>query len=169
MAMTLPRVAHEHHERLRHHVEGLPALGELLIAGEPADIRARVTEAATFLTGTLMPHMDAAERTLYPELERMLQNRHSMSPMKREHVEIRRLVRSFAALERGIEAPRLAVGKRLAVRRVLFQLYALLQIHLAEEEAYLHIVEHGLSDEAAEVVAAALDHPIAPESPLTSR
>jgi hypothetical protein len=53
----------------------------------------------------------------------------------------------------------IALGKRLALRRVLFQLYALLKIHLAEEEAYLRIVDHGVSDDVADLLAAALDHP----------
>jgi hypothetical protein len=114
---------------------------------------------STFLTSTLIPHVDAAERALYPELERMLQNRHSMAPMRREHVEVRRLAAEFSRLAGQIEGPRVAIGARLAIRRILFQLYALLKIHLAEEEVYLRIVEHGVSDDVAEVLAAGLDHP----------
>jgi hemerythrin-like domain-containing protein len=114
---------------------------------------------STFLTATLIPHVDAAERTLYPELERMLQNRHSMAPMRREHTEVRRLAADFARLAAKIDAHQVSIGARLAIRRVLFQLYALLKIHLAEEEAYLRIVEHGVSDDVAEVLAAGLAHP----------
>ena len=51
----------------------------------PSPSGERRDDTSTFLTGTLVPHVDAAERTLYPELERMLQNRHSMAPMRREH------------------------------------------------------------------------------------
>jgi hypothetical protein len=79
--------------------------------------------------------------------------------MRREHAEVRRLTAEFARLAGQIEGPRVAIGTRLAIRRILFQLYALLKIHLAEEEAYLHIVEHGVSDDVAEVLAAGLDHP----------
>src|SRR3990170_3500422 len=82
---------------------------------------------------------DAAAQTLYPELERMYQNRHSMSPMRREHVEIRRLVGEFAKLTAEIDAGHTSLGRTLAVRRVLFQIYALLKIHLAQEEVYLPI------------------------------
>jgi len=49
----------------------------------------------------------------------------------------------------------------LALRRVLFQLYALLKVHLAEEEAYLRIVERGVPDDIADAVTAALAHPVA--------
>jgi hemerythrin len=53
------------------------------------------------------------------------------------------------------------LGKTLAIRRVLFQLYALLKVHLAEEEAYLRLVDHGVTDDMADAVAAALAHPVA--------
>jgi hypothetical protein len=42
---------------------------------------------------------------------------------------------------------------------VKFQLYSLLKIHLAEEEAYLRIVEHGVTTDVADMIAAAMDHP----------
>jgi hypothetical protein len=159
MIQTLPRVAHEHHERLLEHVDTMPEVGDLLLTASAEVVRRRAVETSEFLTGTLVPHVDAAERTLYPELERMLQNRHSMTPMKREHVEVRRLVADFARLASGIDAGQASIGKRLALRRVLFQLYALLKIHLAEEEAYLRVVDHGVTTDVAEVLAAALDHP----------
>lgn len=159
MIQTLPRVAHEHHEVLIRHVNQMPEVGDVLLEAEGAELRRRAIEMSTFLTTTLIPHVDAAERALYPELERMLQNRHSMAPMRREHVEVRRLSSEFARLAGQIEGPRLAIGARLAIRRILFQLYALLKIHLAEEEVYLRIVEHGVSEDVAEVLAASLDHP----------
>ena len=49
----------------------------------------------------------------------------------------------------------------LVLRRVLFQLYALLKVHLAEEDAYLRILERGVSDDIADAVTAALAHPVA--------
>ena len=159
MTQTLPQVAHEHHERLLHHVNEMPAIADLLLT-EPADAVLRATaEMSAFLTGTLIPHIDAAERTLYPELERMFQNRHSMGPMRREHAEIRALVVDFAKLTGELDATRVTLGRTLALRRVMFKLYALLKIHLAEEEAYLRIVEHGVTAEIGDLLAAALDHP----------
>ena len=165
MTDTLPRVAHEHHERLLHHVDQMPAIGELLLTGDAAEVKASADAMSAFLLETLLPHVEAAERALYPELERMLQNRHSMSPMRREHTELRRLVQSFVELSRQTDGHSITIGTRLVFRRVLFQLYALLKIHLAEEEAYLHIVEHGVTDEVAEVVAGALSHPVSALEP----
>ena len=67
----------------------MPAVGDLVGPRRRRALRPRVDEVAAFLNGLLLPHMEAAEHTLYPELERMLQNRHSMTPMRREHDEIR--------------------------------------------------------------------------------
>jgi iron-sulfur cluster repair protein YtfE (RIC family) len=159
MTQTLPKVAHEHHELLLRHVNEMPAIADLLLTADSDEVRRNVDGLSGFLTGTLVPHVEAAERTLYPELERMFQNRHSMSPMRREHAEVRRLVADFASLTEQIDASPITVRMKLALRRVMFQLYALLKIHLAEEEAYLRIVDHGVTTEVADVLAAALDHP----------
>jgi len=159
MIQALPRVAHEHHERLLQHVDQMPTVGDLFLTADDAEVRRTAGESSAFLRGTLIPHVDAAEQALYPELERLLQNRHSMAPMKREHVEVRRLVADFARLAQQIEDGAVSPGKRLALRRVQFQLYALLKIHLSEEEAYLRIVDHGVSVGVADLLAAALDHP----------
>jgi hemerythrin-like domain-containing protein len=102
--------------------------------------------------------VEAAERTLYPELERMLQNRHSMTPMRREHDEIRKLVAEVVRLQKRLEAGPLHTGETVALRRVIFRLYAMLKVHLAEEQLYLRIIEHEVSPEVAEKLAAAMDH-----------
>ena len=159
MTQTLPQVGHEHHERLLQHVDQLPEIADRLLTATADELRIEVDGIAGFLTGTLVPHVDAAEQTLYPELERMYQNRHSMSPMRREHVEVRRLVTEFAKLTAEVDAGHVSVGRTLALRRVLFQLYALLKIHLAEEELYLRIVNQGVATDVADLLSAALDHP----------
>ena len=164
MTHSLPRVAHEHHERLMQHVNDMPAVGAMLRTAEPKELRSRLLEIDGWLTGLLLPHLEAAEATLYPELERMFQNRHSMAPMRREHAEIRRLAAEWSHLVNGVGDERLHVGQAVALRRVLYRLYALLEIHLVEEELYIPIIDHGVSDEAAEVMAAALKHPGIPEA-----
>ena len=91
MMHTLPQVGHDHHERILATIDRFPALADgLLTDHQPT--RDELVAVRDFLTGTLLPHVDAAEQAIYPELERMFQNRHSMAPMRREHEEIRRLV-----------------------------------------------------------------------------
>ena len=158
MTQTLPGVALEHHERLMSHVDRLPALGDRIGSASAAELRAEVDEVATFLAGLLVPHMEAAERTLYPELERMLQNRHSMTPMRREHAEVRQLVDGFLRIQKDLDKGHLSTGEAIALRRVVFRLYALMKVHLAEEQLYVGIIDHGVSADAAEALAAAMEH-----------
>jgi Hemerythrin HHE cation binding domain len=159
MTQTLPQVAHEHHERLLHAIDRMPAVGDAVLAAPMVELRPQLDELRGFLTGLLLPHLENAEATLYPELERMLQNRHSMTPMRREHAEIRRLIADVDHLVGALGEARPTIGNAIALRRVVFRLYALLKIHLVEEESYVRIVNHGVTDEAAEVLAAALRHP----------
>lgn len=161
MAQSLPQVAHEHHERILAHVDRMPEIADGLLTTHADDARERIGSLHQFLTGTLLPHVDAAERSLYPELERMMQNRHSMAPMRREHDEVRRLVGEFGKLSADVRDGRMSLGRSLALRRTMFQLYALLKVHLAEEEAYLRIVDRGTGDEMGEAIVAALEHPVA--------
>ncbi len=158
MTHTLPRVAHEHAERILQHVDAMPAIGDLLLTGSAEELRPRLDELGDFLSGTLIPHMDAAEPALLPELERMLQNRHSMTPMRREHGEIRRLVREYTRIAPEVKDAKHSLGRVVSLRRVIFQLYALLKVHVAEEELYVHIIDHGVAEAAGEVIAATIDH-----------
>jgi len=158
MTASLPQVSLEHHDRLMRHLDAMPAVGDMIGAAPVAELRPRVDEVAAFLDGLLLPHMEAAERTLYPELERMLQNRHSMTPMRREHDDIRKLVAELVRLQGRLDPGPLHTGETVALRRVIFRLYAMLKVHLAEEQLYLGIIEHEVSPETAERLAAALDH-----------
>lgn len=158
MTASLPQVSLEHHDRLMHHVDAMPAVGDLIGAAPIDGLRPRVDEVALFVTGLLLPHMEAAEHTLYPELERMLQNRHSMTPMRREHDEIRGLASELVRLQERLHVGSLHTSDTVALRRVIFRLYAILKVHLAEEQLYLGIIEHGVSTESAEKLAAAMDH-----------
>ncbi len=121
MIPTLQGVAHEHHERLMRHVDRMPVLGDRIGSVPVAELAPPLDEIASFLTGLLIPHMEAAERTLYPELERMLQNRHSMTPMRREHGEIRKLIDDLLRMQKDVDGGRLSTGEAVALRRVIFR------------------------------------------------
>jgi iron-sulfur cluster repair protein YtfE (RIC family) len=159
MTQTLPQIGHQHHERLLEQLDRMPALADGFLTATPDELRRDVDGLRTFITGRLLPHVEATETTLYPELERLYQNRHSMAPMRAEHRKIRQLAEDFMTLAGKVDLTPATLGMTLALRRVIFQLYALLKIHLAEEEIYLRIVDHGVAADAAEVLAAALDHP----------
>lgn len=160
MTTTLPRVTHEHHERLMGHVDHLPQLAELLLSAPVEELEPRLAEADDLFRGLLIPHLEAAEANLYPELERLMQNRHSMTPMRQEHETVRRRVAEYEKLRAAFVGRRPSVTQAVSMRRVLYRLYALLKIHLVEEEIYIHLIDRGVEPEAAEVLAAAMDHPI---------
>ena len=151
-------VAHEHHERLVKQVDRMPRTGDLIDSGQPGELKFAVDETYGFLTELLLPHMDAAERVLYPELERLLQNRHSMTPMRREHDLIRAEVKKLGEIGKGLGDKPLPPRDAIKLRRSIFQLYARLKIHLSEELLYADMVEHGASAEREEALAAAMEH-----------
>jgi iron-sulfur cluster repair protein YtfE (RIC family) len=158
MSAILTQVSHEHHERLVKHIDTMPEVGDMVGHVPVDELRPRVVDLHAFLEGLLIPHMEAAERTLYPELERMLQNRHSMASMRREHDEIRQMVSSLGDMLKKFDDGCHHTGDCVTVRRLIFRLYAMLKSHLAEEELYLAIIEHGESDDDAAKLAAAMDH-----------
>ena len=71
MTQTLPQVAHEYHERLLHHVNRMPEIGDALLTAPAEQVRNNLVALGSFLTTTLLPHMEASEATIYPEMERM--------------------------------------------------------------------------------------------------
>jgi hypothetical protein len=156
---TLPRVAQDHHDRLMRHIDQMPATGDLLLTAAAADLLPPVDEMLGFLTSLLIPHMEATEKALYPELERMQQNRHSMAPLRKEHEAVRAIVKEMESQRAALGAGRLTLGHAVAMRRNVFRLYSLLKIHMEEERLYLRILEHGVTADVADVLAAALDHP----------
>lgn len=155
---TLPRTSHAHHERLMHEVDRMPGVGDMIGSRPTDELRAALDDMAAFLTDLLLPHMEAAETALYPEFERILQNRHSMTPMSREHGEIRELVARIESFRRHMLAGPLGTGDTLELRRAIFRLYALLKVHLAEEELYVSILDHNVDEERGDALATAMRH-----------
>lgn len=156
--IATPHASTEHHARLAPHVDRLAVVAEQIGTVPAPQVRAGLDEACAFLTGLLLPHMEAAERVMYPELERLMQNRHSMTPLRREHVEIRALIAELEQRRTSIGERPISIGDQIALRRGLFRLFGLLKVHLAEEQLYDDIVERGLSPDEAATLAAALEH-----------
>ncbi len=155
---ALPQTSHAHHEKLLLEVDWMPAVGDLIGRAPIDELRASVDGMATFLTDLLIPHMEAQESALYGEFERILQNRHSMAPLRREHAEIRDLVGRIETVRHRLAEGHLGTGEGLELRRSIFRLYALLKVHLAEEELYVSILDHDVEEERSDRLAAALRH-----------
>ena len=164
MTAGLETMAHEHSAHLLQQIDRLPETGDMVGTASAAELRSRLDEMHAFLADVLIPHMEAAERALYPELERMFQNVHSMAPLRREHSVIRQSTAELAKVREHLGDRKISVGESIAVRRVIFRLYALLKVHLAEEQLYLDILDRRAAPEMAEALAAAMAHPGSPEA-----
>ena len=164
MTGNLEHMAHAHNEHMLGQIDRMPGVGEMVGSATPAELRARLDETHAFLVEVLIPHMEAAERALYPELERMFQNVHSMAPLRREHAELRRLTAELARIREQMGEQKVSVGASIALRRVIFRLFALLKVHLAEEQVYLDILDRREAPEMSEALVAAMAHPGSPEA-----
>ena len=161
MTVTTARAApvmHEHHERLSRNVDRIPATAGLIGQAEAAEVSLALEQTCTFLTDLLIPHMAAAERAVYPELERLFQNKHAMTPMRREHAEIRAHIRDIEQIRVMAVAGPLSITQQMRLRRALYGVYALIKIHLAEEQLYADIIEAGASPEKEELLASEMAH-----------
>jgi hypothetical protein len=155
---NLGKVSEDHRERLVAHIERLPRLADEIGHTPWADIRPRLSEEHEFLTSTLIPHMETVEAAVHTELDRLLSCRLGMEPLDREHLEIRRLIERLGELAGQMGAREPSPGEAIELNRVLVKLYSILRVHLREESLYVPILEHNLSPDQAEAIAAAMDH-----------
>lgn len=153
---------HEHHERIVEALDRLPELADMLAERpRPSGFDVRLTAMYRFVTETLEPHMEAVEGSLYPELDRLMRNRHSMLQMRREHEDLKGLITRLGTFLEAIEADALGPAGTIGLRRVLFRLYAVLKVHLAEEEEYLRVLARNLSDDQQAELVKGLEHAMA--------
>lgn len=156
---SVTTAGHEHHARIITMLDGLPTLADMLDQRpRPARFESRFASVVAFIDGTLEPHMEVVEQTVYPALDRLMHNRHSMAQMRREHQDIRGLMERLGTFGDAIDADALGPAGSMGLRRILYRLYAMLKVHLAEEEEYLRVLEHNLSDAEKEELVRGLEH-----------
>jgi hypothetical protein len=157
MIETLPKVVHEHHDALVPHIDALAQIADKIGKVPVEEIERLVAAEHHFIVGQLVPHMEHAESAVYPQLERLMQNRHSMTPMRSEHQALRGYISELGAAL-GHTA---GFGTQMRLRRLLYRMYAMIKIHLAEEEAYIDILERNLSEAETAEIARGLAHAMA--------
>jgi hypothetical protein len=157
---SLPDTSHEHHEKIQPHVDRLPELAEMIGRVPPDVFAARFEEECRFVLGQLAPHMEAIESTLYGRLEQLMYGRHSMAPMRLEHEQLRALFESLGRYSDVVAEGSLSPTGEIGLRRVLYRLFAMLKVHLAEEELYLGVLDRNLTAEEKDRLARGLDHAV---------
>lgn len=158
---TLSETSHEHQTRIRAHVERLAALAAMVGRVEPAEFEAHFQEECSFVVGQLVPHMAAIETTLYADLERLMEHRHSMAPMREEHERLRQLTASLCRYGVLVAEHGLTPADAIGLRRVLYRLYTILTVHLDEEELYLRVLERNLTSTEKDALARGIEHAVA--------
>ncbi len=155
---SLPETSHQHHALIESHVDRLPGLAEMIGHVPPREFEAAFQEECGFIASRLVPHMEAIETTLYGRLEEVMDRRHSMAPMREEHERLRALFGSLCEYRDLVADERLTEADQVGLRRVLYRLYGMLKVHLAEEELYLGVLDRNLSAEEKDLLAQGIDH-----------
>lgn len=133
------------------HAELLPHLEQLRAAADHVGrvpghaLRAEVEEAYAFLAGDLLPHAQAEDEVLYPEVAKTMGAPLATATMSRDHVAVGRLISDLATIRAG-GIDDLDAERQNELRRILYGLYALVKTHFAkEEEIYLPLLDDRLA------------------------
>lgn len=151
---------HHEHNTLRPHVElirvAADAVGEV-----PLPILRDLTNTVLgFLVRELIPHAREEKEILYRAVEQATQAIGSTATMNREHLEVTKMADQLGDLH-ALTVAEAELSDRTVrdLRRVLYGLYALVNLHfLKEEEIYADILEHSLSPAEKDVLVATLGH-----------
>lgn len=164
MTTAATEVLRAAHESFRPGIEAVRLAGDAVGAtpAEEADIL--VDLAYEFLVNELVPHAVAEDRVLYPAVDRIVGAAGATWTMRRDHVELGRLIDRLATL-RAVDDGR-ARAHQSELRKVLYSIDGLVRLHLAkEEELYLPLLDErmdepwvaALADVMAAVVAVERD------------
>ncbi|HYL52718.1 MAG TPA: heavy metal translocating P-type ATPase [Acidimicrobiia bacterium] len=149
-AMLTRRFSAEH-TTLRPDVAHIRTVADALDLSRPAESLAMVREIQRFLVEELDPHEQAEDATLYPVLARVLGGKDPTGTMSRAHVEISHLIRRLGRIIDDIDPAGPDEDDIFELRRLLYGLHAILQLHFAQEdEGYLSLAD----DQAPETVPA---------------
>ncbi len=104
-----------------------------------------IREAYEFLAYYLIPHAYAEDQALYPAVQKVMGSPQATATMSRDHVEVGRLAEELKN-RLPLRPTRLSSGQVTDLQRVLYGLYALVQVHFAkEEEIYLPLLDAHLT------------------------
>ena len=136
------------HEALRALLERMRRSAERL-ARDPADPLPALRPIADAYDSLLLPHQQDEETHLYPALATALGGRDPLGTMTRMHAEIARTAERFRALVAGMACNGGSVAESREAIRLLHAMDALLEMHLAAEEALLSAAEDPASNRVA--------------------
>jgi iron-sulfur cluster repair protein YtfE (RIC family) len=155
---SLTQPLRDEHRELQPHIATLRSAADAIGQAPLAEVRRAVEDAHAFLAQHLIPHAMAEDEALYPVVGQLLGAPEATATMRRDHVEVAHLTEELNMLRQQL-ASTLALTREheLALRRVLYGLYAIVTLHFAkEEEVYLPILDSRLTPNAARSMFAAM-------------
>ena len=147
---NLTQPLRDEHQELYTHVEMLRLAGDAVYESLTSLAHARIEEAYNFLTRELLPHAQAEEKALYPIVQKAMGAEMATATMSRDHVEVARLTEQLGTLRVHKSQLSITFDQAMALRRVLYGLYAVVKLHFAkEEEVYLPLLDAKLTADEA--------------------
>lgn len=142
------------HQPLHQQTADLAELAEAVDRLDAAEFADRLQQAVGVLRDELMPHAAVDDAALYPTIDRLLAStRQGTATMSRDHQAIGERVDQLTALADAVVDSGYAIASPTAARRLLFELYALLEVHLAKkEQVYLPLLSRLTTDEQQAVL-----------------
>jgi heavy metal translocating P-type ATPase len=140
LAPEVVRKLRAEHQELQPVIERIQAMAEQLDRGAPGQLRAELRELEELLRERLLPHERGDESELYPALARLLGGEDPLGSMSRTHREIVHLGRLYERRVSDLAEEGPDAAERRELRRILYSLGAILQLHFVQEEEIFEAV-----------------------------
>ncbi|HUZ40900.1 MAG TPA: heavy metal translocating P-type ATPase [Acidimicrobiales bacterium] len=124
----------EEHVSIRMDIAELRRVADQLGTLDARSALAEVVHEYQVLFTEVLPHEEAEERELYPELGRITGQQNLAATMGRAHVEIKHQIRRLGQLLEDIDADGVDDADIVELRGILYELHAILQFHTAQED-----------------------------------
>lgn len=136
----IERTVAEHH-RIRSGLELMLDVADRLDEMDRPTVRRHLHELDDFLSTTLLPHETNEERQLLPAVDRVIGGRGPTEVTTRAHLDIESRVLSLHDLIQALAPDGPDAGERGDLRRALYELHAVLELHTTQEDqSYLPLL-----------------------------
>lgn len=139
-ALTEP--VRREHRRFADSIDTIKLAADAVGVASLPELRTLLDTVSAFLQSQFLPHARAEEETLYPLGRRVLDGDHITDAMVLEHAEVKRLTQKLSVLRERLVYSYFGPAQFQLLREVLFDLHAILSLHLSEEEdIYLPLLD----------------------------
>jgi heavy metal translocating P-type ATPase len=137
------------HERLMPGIRRIRHIADRLELLPSETAREELERVHRFLAGSLLPHEQAEDVTVYPAVARIIGGEDPTATMSRTHLEIAHMIKVFGGYLHDLPPGGPGPEDLREFRRLLYGLEAILRLHFAqEEEAYLALLDQQRPEQA---------------------